>query len=408
MRIWKYPFLGKDHSHHLLHGLTFPGPLLGIAYKPDKTTLVTAVGLTREDPESRSHSGVVATWNMNLDDDDKVLTEFDPDAKRPTEPLVGFGVSPDGRFLVSSTRNRDLVFVPLNNNDIHGSERQILPVHVTLNTKIQVRCINKDGNIDNMNNTGCFNNEYLVMGVADRNDIGDAAASPGSGLCMWRIHDTGPPEKPNFQFEPGTNPCLTPPDPAAPQNSSTGNLHNVGMFDISHDGKKIIMSVDSPTSTCVVLQKTHDLLNALHGDKSSFGCTSKSSGFNSQFAALSFSPDGGNIAATDIGSRMYFWPVKYTSKMPDESDDTLGSVTMFARGQVIAFPPPDVDADRDLVAVGLQDATIMLWNSKYRRIIMKIHQHHGGILGLAFSPDGNVLVSTGNDGVVKVMGDVNR
>jgi WD40 repeat protein len=143
---------------------------------------------------------------------------------------------------------------------------------------------------------------------------------------------------------------------------------------------------------------------------------------------MRFSPDGNYLAATDIGQKMYFWPVRETKIMPTTAPNgSRGGKYPFqnlpARGQALAFLPPEEEllekdtvflklrnaiswfssSDEGILAIGLQDGGIVLWSTEDARRIMEIHQQQGGILGLAFSPDGKDLASAGNDGVVRVM-----
>jgi WD40 repeat protein len=115
---------------------------------------------------------------------------------------------------------------------------------------------------------------------------------------------------------------------------------------------------------------------------------------------MSFSPDGKYLAATTIDAKLYFWPVNRTDSVPNLKSRKPVETTeqLTARGQILAFDPKE-----PVLAIGLQDSNILLWSTNYRRDIMTIHQHTGGVLGLAFSPDGQTLASSGNDGQVRVL-----
>ena len=206
VRLWRYPFREHEQldSHLIGHGLWFPGQMLGVAFLPDRqnqeTSIVSAVGATTSD--NLDQSTVVATYSFDSTaKTEPVVHESLPTA---TKPLLGFGVSPDGRFLVSTTRNRDLVFV-----DPDGTPEGRQTVNVSLNPKILVRCLDGGGavlpNVPTDRKGGCLpdQHDYLVMGVADRADIADSAHRSGQGLCIWHITDGGSSQGQRFTIAKG-------------------------------------------------------------------------------------------------------------------------------------------------------------------------------------------------------------
>ena len=396
VRMWKYPSNEED-AHVMGDGLLFPGQMVGVAFLNNKT-LVTAVGATTEN--NHDHSEIIATWEF----DAKLVRE--PPHEKQGKPILGFGVSPDDNFLVYTTRDRDLVFVDLESDGSVGSDRQPVPVNVTLNPKIEVRCLNPAGN--EIETCSSNQRDYLVMGVADRADIGDDTYGTGKGLCMWHItRDTGAGSTPRFSIAAGNlNPCETDtadmgtfPKSWPRQMSEFWNLaRRVGMFDVAGSGKTIATSSDAKNGsgvTKVEIWNSGDLLRGL-SPRQSTDEGSMNRGFLAQFADLRFSPDGKFLAATTINAKMYYWPVDKTSKMP--MDDAAPPVTLSARGQVLAFSPND-----SILAIGQQDSRILLWSTEFRHTVMTIRTHTGGVLGLQFSPDCLTLASSGNDGQVEVM-----
>jgi WD40 repeat protein len=252
VRLWKYPFRQQTGTHtHLAEGeLLFPGQLLGVAFRSGH--IVTAVGATTEEGDSHEDSEAVATWDYNLK---APPNEFNPHPNAAGKPMLGFGVSPDGKFLVSSSRDRDLVFVDLKS----GVRAQpIPPVHVTLKSKIQIRCLHSNGTgilperrKDILGGCSTDQREYLVVGVADRGDIADGADNkgnrydPGAGLCWWHITDHGFSAKERFSIADGDiiN-CESPVKEPRSRSQQLSDFRDVDMFDISADGKSVATSSD--------------------------------------------------------------------------------------------------------------------------------------------------------------------
>eukprot|EP00253_Pinus_taeda_P023572 PITA_23572 len=68
------------------------------------------------------------------------------------------------------------------------------------------------------------------------------------------------------------------------------------------------------------------------------------------------------------------------------------------------IPPPAATClafnpfDNNIIAIGMEDSTILIFNIQLRKVIMKLKGHQKRITGLAFSKDLNVLASLGADG----------
>jgi WD40 repeat protein len=383
VRVWQYPFQeGEQDSHRGLGDhrtgddrLVFQAQMVGVVFTDQGKTLVTAVGATTE--ENRNVTGIFTTWDYRNGGRPK------PTPANTDKRILGLDASPDGKFLVSSSLSRDLVFV-----DPKSDTKPLpVPVYVSLNPKIRVGCFNAEA--AEITECSSDQHDYLVMGVAAREDIGDAQHPPGKGLCMWHIRDNGSLSEQRYSNANDIrNPCLD-------QKTSEGlhrsvDLSKAGMFDISRQGDNIAISLDGDHGTVVRIWKTPDLLNG----GAPYLSTKEDPGFGSQFANMSFSPDGNYLAATTIDSRLYFWPVDKSASLPGNSKP----VPLPARGQTLAFHPKE-----PILAIGLQDSSILLWSTKDQRDLMTIRQHTGGVLGLAFSPDGQTLASSGNDGQVRIL-----
>jgi WD40 repeat protein len=58
--------------------------------------------------------------------------------------------------------------------------------------------------------------------------------------------------------------------------------------------------------------------------------------------------------------------------------------------------------DGQTIASGSSDKTIKLWNIKTGELIRTLAGHGDGVQSLAFSQNGNILVSCGFDNIIKI------
>jgi WD40 repeat protein len=113
-------------------------------------------------------------------------------------------------------------------------------------------------------------------------------------------------------------------------------------------------------------------------------------------AAVTFSPDGRLIAA--VTSRTP--TVRLRSAKNGQLYRSLRGVSDW--GHALAFNPTG-----DRIAVGLE-RTVALWNPADYRPPTLWPAHAGAVLGVAFTPDGQTLLTGGADGLVKLWDPAGR
>ncbi len=112
------------------------------------------------------------------------------------------------------------------------------------------------------------------------------------------------------------------------------------------------------------------------------------SGYNGRIV---FSPDGKRIAsASDDGA--YVWDVTTGKKL----------VTFSGHGKGVAISGIAYSPDGKWIATSGNDATIKIWNSETGAEIFTLIGHTGPTFGVAFSPDGQYLATSSVDRTVKV------
>jgi WD40 repeat protein len=65
----------------------------------------------------------------------------------------------------------------------------------------------------------------------------------------------------------------------------------------------------------------------------------------------------------------------------------------------VAFSP-----DGALLAAGLFDGSLELWDPSTDEVLNKLTGHTNAVSGLAFSPDGSTLASSSYDGTIRIWG----
>ncbi|MFD0584583.1 WD40 repeat domain-containing protein [Dactylosporangium darangshiense] len=115
---------------------------------------------------------------------------------------------------------------------------------------------------------------------------------------------------------------------------------------------------------------------------------------NDKPTALTFSPDGRTLAvaiSSTEGARVKFADVK----------------TLAPRGEALAVTPDVVqsmayNADGTLIATGLANTDVILWDAGSATIITRLNKHQRGVRAVAFSPDSKWLATGDGEGTVRL------
>jgi WD40 repeat protein/predicted Ser/Thr protein kinase len=121
-------------------------------------------------------------------------------------------------------------------------------------------------------------------------------------------------------------------------------------------------------------------------------------GHTSKILGAAFSPDGARLVTASADATVRQWNARTGEEVEAPYDRHLGEV-------VVATYSPD---GQWVASAGL-DRTIRVWRAKGRQDVAVLHGHTGGVVGVAFAPDGRRLVSqctesplSEGDGTVRV------
>jgi WD40 repeat protein len=108
---------------------------------------------------------------------------------------------------------------------------------------------------------------------------------------------------------------------------------------------------------------------------------------------LAFSADSSLLAAALEDGRALIWQ----TDAPSAPSQTLAE--FFGAVNTVAFSP-----DMSILAAGSDDGTMQLYNTADGAVLSKFYDHNAPVYGVAFSPDGTRIYSSGADGLVRTWG----
>ncbi len=119
-------------------------------------------------------------------------------------------------------------------------------------------------------------------------------------------------------------------------------------------------------------------------------------GHESIILDVSFSPDNHSVATASGDGKIKVWDIT-----PEGSKELLTRVSHKDRVWAITYSP-----DGTLYATASFDGTAKIWKAESGKLLQTLSGHEGMVYGVSFHPDGNQLATSGEDNTVRIW-DVN-
>ena len=166
-------------------------------------------------------------------------------------------------------------------------------------------------------------------------------------------------------------------------NSFKGHSDWIRSLAFSPDGQAIVSGSNDETARLWDV-KTGQLIHMLTGHEQ-------------RIKSVGISPDGGIIASASANSIIKLWSLQTgkrqcTIKTSDNPATVLNAIVISPRGNIIAS------------ASASTQGTVKLWDLENGKRKYAVAAHDSSVLALAFSPDGQVLVSGSKSSNIKVWG----
>ena len=167
------------------------------------------------------------------------------------------------------------------------------------------------------------------------------------------------------------------------------------------------VETNSDVVTCVAFSPNGKLLAVTSADYSAaiyqiadntdlFSPLFALSGHSGAVQAIAFSPDAQTLVTASLDRSLKVWSVADGRLIRSFGHHTEAV-------QALAFRPvPSDNSDAPpMCASGSDDRTVRVWQPTLGRMVRIVRHHEGPVLALAFMPNGRVLFSAGQEGVVR-------